>query len=64
MYSATARMQKQGWKGAESGACPEACPERIGATPRSSLSVGSSEKSQNHTESQNSRGWKGPLWVI
>ena len=21
-------------------------------------------ESQNHTESQNSRGWKGPLWVI
>ena len=21
-------------------------------------------ESQNHTESQNGRGWKGPLWVI
>jgi len=33
----------------------------LGESPQSQWALG---ESQNHTESQNVRGWKGPLWII
>lgn len=43
VYPATACMQRQGWRGTESGA--EACPGRTGMIPKSFQAVSSSDKS-------------------
>jgi len=38
--------------------------QRIKGFHADRVSYQEGQKSQNHTESQNGRGWKGPLWVI